>query len=62
MTQNLNNFASFKKYKKSLSNLFRGVSLDMWNNPINRGYCALFACIANSSAITDEILKEFGCL
>lgn len=62
MANNLNNFTSFKKHKASISNLFHGVSPKIWNNPKNRGYFALFVCITNSGAKTDEILKEFGCL
>lgn len=62
MANNLNNFTSFKKYKISISKWFHGISPDIWNNPINRGYCALLTCITNSEAKTDEILKDFGCL
>ena len=31
-------------------------------DPSNRGYCALLACILNGKITADDALKELGCL
>ena len=31
-------------------------------DPVNRGYCALFACIMNCKITADDALKELKCL
>ena len=62
MKHKISRHLSWKERNREAIEYFVSGLGEVIDDPINRGYCALLACIINGRLTADDALRELGCL